>query len=173
MRSTPPCIGDAASWYTRLWLFQQRAGLGVRAAVWTTELKGKESWKMHTLNARGWERNNGSPTSWHLSLFLTWHQGKPLWGCGTLGLWLVRAQILLLFTAGGFWPLWWKQNGQNCYTSVKLDWITDLKASHMQRSHVLACSTKIIFEFKAKQTKLSVMCYQKQSCHWFHWLHPA
>lgn len=49
----------------------------MRAAVWIAELKGEESWKMHTLNAGGWKRNNGSPTSWYLSLFLTSTKENP------------------------------------------------------------------------------------------------
>lgn len=125
-------------------------------------VKEEESWKMHMLTAGGWKRNNSSPTLWHLSLFLRGTKESPREAVPGLGCDSVWAQRLLLSTAGCFWPLWWKPSGCTLLHvyEIRLNNMFK-KASHMERSHALACLTKIIFEFiKTNQIKFSIIYWK-------------
>lgn len=108
-RSNPPWGGDAALWCTRLWLFQEGWTGGESCSLdnlteWGGRLENaysecrrmeKEQWFSHLL---------------HLSLFLTGTKENPWEAVPQLGCDPVQTQILLLSTAGCFWPLWWKQS---------------------------------------------------------------
>lgn len=139
--SSPPWGRDAALWCTRLWLFQQRSGLKVRAAIWITELNREEGWKMHTPTAGRQKRNKGSPTMSHLSLSLTSTKEKPWEAVPRLGCDPVRAQMLLLSTAGCFWPLWWKQSECTLLQVYEIRLNNTFKSfTHAKKSHTCLLS---------------------------------